>query len=118
MYSAVTKSTTSAPKQVKDAHTQTVNVAVQTVEQTKVDGSIKKTQKQAESSKANKISSQASGRSKSPRKVQSDRIPKGSDDEIKIFNRFQCLDEDIEADTDHAEQNSNKRGRNIKLSNR
>ena len=95
-----------------------MNVAVQTIEQAQVDSSIKKTQKQAESSKANRISSQASGRCKSPRKVQSDRIPKGSDDEIKTIYRFRCLDEDMEADTNHAEQNSNKQGRIIKLNNR
>ena len=84
----------------------------------KPENSTKKTQKQAEISKVNKISSQASGRSKSPRKGQSDRIPKGSDDEIKKINRFQCLDEDTEADTDHAEPNTNKQGRIIKINNR
>ena len=70
-------------------------------------------QKPKESTKASKTSSQ-----KSPNKIQSDRRPKGSDDEIQKFNRFQCLDEDMEADTDYAEQTTNKQGRIIKLSNR
>ena len=115
LYSKVTKP---IPKEVKDAQTQTVDVAVQTNSQTKPENVSKKTQKPTESSKVNKDSSQPSGRSKSPKKCQSDRIPKGSDDEIKKFNRFQCLDEDMEADTDHAEQHTNKQGRIIKINNR
>ena len=53
---------------------------------------------------------------KSPRKVLSDRLPKGSDDKIQQHNRFQSLDEDMEAETDHAE--GNKQGRIIKLNNK
>ena len=124
LYSKVTKSTR---KEVKDAQTQTVDVAVQTCNQTKPENtsnqtkpetSNKKTSKPAEISKITKTSSPASGRSKSPKTRQSDRIPKGSDDEVQKFNRFQCLDEDMEADTDHAEQNTNKQGRIIKINNR
>ena len=115
IYSTVTKSTR---KEVKDAQTQTVDVAVETSSQTKPETSNKKTSKPAEISKITKTSSQTSGRSISPKPRQSDRIPKGSDDVVQKFNRFQCLDEDMEADTDHAEQNTNKQGRIIKINNR
>ena len=56
----------------------------------------------------------------SPRKVLSDRLPKGSDDQIQQHNRFQCLDEeDTDADINHAEPiNPNKQGRKIKLNNK
>ena len=107
----------STPKPMKDAQTQTSDVAVQTVSQTKPESSGKPIQKPKESTKASKTSSPASSQ-KSPNKIQSDRRPKGSDDEIQKFNRFQCLDEDMEADTDHAEQTTNKQGRIIKLNNR
>ena len=72
LYSKVTKP---IPKEVKDAQTQTVDVAVQTNSQTKPENVRKKTQKPTESSKVTKDSSQPSGRSKSPKKCQSDRIP-------------------------------------------
>ena len=116
-YSTITKSNMSTPKPMKDAQTQTSDVAVQTVSQTKPESSAKPIQKPKESTKASKTSSPASSQ-KSPNKIQSDRRPKGSDDEIQKFNRFQCLDEDMEADTDHAEQTTNKQGRIIKLNNR
>ena len=48
------------------------------------------------------IPSSAPNRSKSPKKTQSDRVPKGSDDEIKKFHRFHCLDEDMEDDDEIA----------------
>ena len=86
--------------------------------QTKPENVSKTTQKPNESSKVNTDASQPSGRSKSPKKCQSDRIPKGSDDKIKKFNRFQCLDEDMEAHTNHAKQHTNKQGRIIKIDNR
>ena len=57
-------------------------------------------------------------RHKSPNKIVSDRLPKGSDDEIKQYNRFSSLDEDMEADDSHAESNMNKQGRIIKLNNK
>ena len=59
-------------------------------------------------------SSLSQRRHKSPSKVLSDRLPKGSDDEIKQFNRFSSLDEDMEAEDSQAESNTNKQGRIIK----
>ena len=88
---------------MNDAQTQIVDVTVQTNIQTKPETSYKKTPKPVKISKVTKTSSRASRRSKSPETRQSDRIPKGSDDEIQKFNRFQCLDKDMEEDTDHAE---------------
>ena len=49
-----------------------------------------------------------------PEKVLSDRLPKGSDDPTQQHNRFQCLDEDMEAESAPAES-TNKQGRIIKL---
>ena len=46
-------------------------------------------------------------RHKSPRKVLSYRLPKGSDDEIKQFNHFGSLDEEIKAEDSKAESNTN-----------
>ena len=63
-------------------------------------------------------SSPSQRRHKSPSKVLSDRLPKGSDDEIKQFNRFSSLDEDMEAEDSQAESNTNKQGRIIKLNKR
>ena len=118
LYSSVTKSSVSAPKEMKDVQTQTTDVATQTINQTKPDSSGKSAQKPAKPAKSNTSPNPASSRSKSPKKTQSDRVPKGSDDEIKKFNRFKCLDEDMEAETDHAEPNTNKQGRIIKINNR
>ena len=46
----------------------------------------------------------------------SDRIPKGSEDQIKQYNRYECLDEDMEADDSPAD--TNKQGRIIKINNK
>ena len=104
MYSTVTKSNVSAPKEMKNVQTQTSDVTVQTVSQTKPESSGRKAQKPTEKPKVNTCTtpSSAPNRSKSPKKTQSDRVPKGSDDEIKKFNRFHCLDEDMEADDEVA----------------
>ena len=45
--------------------------------------------------------------------VASDRIPKGSDDQIKNHNRYQCLGEDMEAEDTIAD--NNKQGKIIRL---
>ena len=51
----------------------------------------------------------------SQNKVLSNRLPKGSDDQIQQQNRFQNLNEDMEAEDSHAESIPNKQGRIIKL---
>ena len=104
---------------MKDIQTQTTDVSIQTINQTKPDSSGKNTQKPAKPTERTKTnSSPQSSRSKSPKKIQTDQVPKGSDDEIKKFNRLKCLDEDTEADTYHAEQNRNEQGRITKINNR
>ena len=116
-YSNVTKSNTSKSVSLKDAQTQTSDVAVQTDSVNKQPSNTAKTQKPAVNKKPEKPIDNSSS-AKSPKKVLSDRFPKGSDDPIQQHNRFQSLDEDMEADTDHAEQNANKQGRIIKLNKR
>ena len=83
----------STPKPMKDAQTQIFDVAVQMVSQTKVESTGKPIQKPKESTKASKTSSSVPSQ-KSPNKIQSDRRPKGSNNEIQKFNRFQFLDKD------------------------
>ena len=134
-----------SPKAIhrKDAQTQTVDAAVQTtqdkpanikttVQQESITANPNKqcTQNDSSSSQNNvkkssstpvqaeAPSSPSQRRHKSPSKVLSDRLPKGSDDEIKQFNRFSSLDEDMEAEDSQAESNTNKQGRIIKLNKR
>ena len=127
----------------KDAQTQTVDAAVQTTQdkptdikttaqqksitanQNKQSSPNDSTSSQNNAKKLSSTSAQAKApispnqrRHKSPTKIVSDRLPKGSDDEIKQYNRFSSLDEDMEADDSHAELNTNKQGRIIKLSNK
>ena len=45
--------------------------------------------------------------------ILSDRLPKGSDDQIAQFNRFGCLDDDMEAEDSQTEPSVNKQGRII-----
>ena len=45
--------------------------------------------------------------------VASDRIPKGSDDPIKNYNCYQCLNEDMEAEDPITD--NNKQGRITRL---
>ena len=127
----------------KDAQTQTVDAAVQTTQdkptdikttaqqklitanQNKQSSPNYSTSSQNNAKKLSKTPAQAKApispnqrRHICPNKIVSDRLPKGSDDEIKQYNRFSSLDEDMEADDSHAELNTNKQGRIIKLSNK
>ena len=116
-FSTVLKTSKASSIELKDAQTQTNDATVQTVTPQKPNESnVKTLQKQV----ANKKPEEPLP--KSPKKTQNkvllDHLPKGSDDQIQQHNRFQSLDEDMEADTDHAEQNANKQGRIIKINNR
>ena len=129
--------------QHKDAQTQAVDATVQTTQEKPTGSKTTVQQKSITSSQNNQSTSKDSAssprntrksnvtpvqakapsspsqrRHKSPSKVLSDRLPKGSDDEIKQFNRFSSLDEDMEAEDSQAESNTNKQGRTIKLNKR
>ena len=121
--------------QRKDAQTQTVDAAVQTdnseslKSQEKSTSLTNNTQEPTASSKpstkkqsgtqvqAKAPSSPSQRRNKSPTKVLSDRLPKGSDDQITQLNCFGFLDDDMEAEDSQAESNINRQGRIIKLNN-
>ena len=131
LYSTITKTHTSTARQVKDAFTETVDVGVQTETQKKPEtncmpqkqtpSNVKPPQKPLVNKHAEKpYKSALKSPSKSPRQVLSDRLPKGSDDQIQQHNRFHCLDEeDMEADVNHAEPlNPNKQGCIIKSNNK
>ena len=116
-FSTVLESNKTSSVEHKDAQMQTSDASVQTVPQQKAgQTSVKTSDKPVSQKKQEKPLPKSP--SKSSNKVLSDRLPKGSDDQIQQHNRFQCLDEDIEADIDHAEQNKNKQGRIIKLNKR
>ena len=110
---------------MKDVQTQTTDVSLQTINQTNPDSSSKNAQKPAKPAERTKkelkvirVRTLHPVEANHQRKSQSDRVPKGSYDEIKKFNRFQCLDKDMEADTDRAEPNTNKQNCIIKINNR
>ena len=110
-YSSVTKSNSNKTINLKDAQTQTVDASVQTAPQKKQSTPEKLSQKPVK-----KPEKPAPKSPKKPQnKVLSDRLPKGSDDQIQQHNRFQSLDEDMEAEDSHAESIHNKQGRIIKL---
>ena len=116
-FSTVLKTSKASSIELKDAQTQTNEATVQTVTPQKPNESnVKTLQKQVANKKPEKPLPKSP--KKTQNKVLSDRLPKGSDDQIQQHNRFQSLDEDMEADTDHAEQNTNKQGRIIKINNR
>ena len=116
-FSTVLKTSKASSIELKDAQTQTNEATVQTVTPQKPNESnVKTLQKQVANKKPEKPLPKSP--KKTQNKVLSDRLPKGSDDQIQQHNRFQSLDEDMEADTDHAEQNANKQGRIIKINNR
>ena len=121
-YSTVLKSNKSSSIQLKDAQTQTTDVTTQTsTPQKQTTSSAKPTPKPQGNKKPEKTDKNVpKSPTTSPRKVLSDRLPKGSDDQIQQHNRFQCLDEeDMDADINHAEPiNPNKQGRIIKLNNK
>ena len=116
-FSTVVKTNKNNSVQLKDAQTQTTNASTQTTEpQTKMSTNVNASQKVQAAKKPEKPV--AKSPTKSQNKVLSDRLPKGSDDQIQQHNRFQCLEEDMEEATDHAEQITNKQGRIIKLNKR
>ena len=111
-FSTVVKTNKNNSVQLKDAQTQTTNASTQTTEpQTKMSTNVNASQKVQAAKKPEKPV--AKSPTKSQNKVLSDRLPKGSDDQIQQHNRFHCLEEDMEEATDHAEQITNKQGRNL-----
>ena len=116
-YSSVTKSNTVKTVDLKDAQTQTNDVSVQTDSIQNQTSNTVKAQKATMNKKPEKPVRNTSP-AKSRKEVLSDRLPKGSDDQIQQHNRFHCLDEDMEAENDYAETNANKQGRIIKLNKR
>ena len=114
-YLRITKSSAAKTVNLKDAQTQTNDASVQTDSLEKQTSATAKPRKPTVNQNPEKLVRNNSP-PKSPRKVLSDRLPKGSDDKIQQHNRFQSLDEDMEAETDHAE--GNKQGRIIKLNNK
>ena len=134
-YASVSKASTEHVQR-KEAQTQTAEAAVQTdnseslKSQEKSTSLTNNTQEPTASSKpstkkqsgtqvqAKAPSSPGQRRNKSPTKVLSDRLPKGSDDQIRQFNCFGFLDDDMEAEDSQAESNINRQGRIIKLNNK
>ena len=104
---------------MKDAQTQTNDVSVQT---DSIQNQTSNTVKAHKATMNKKPKPEKPVRNTSPAKfrkeVLSDRLLKGSDDQIQQHNRFHYLDEDMEAENDYAETNANKQGRIIKLNKR
>ena len=112
------KSTRTSSVELKDAQTQTIDVSTQTsTPQQKTPVTVKQPKKTLSNEKPEKPVPKSP--TKSPKKVLSNRLQKGSDDQIQQHNRFYCLEEDMEADVNLAEPlNQNKQGRIIKLNNK
>ena len=110
-YSSIAKSNTASRVNLKDAQTQTDDASVQT-------DSKSVTQQKPIANKKTEKPVRKKSPNKPPEKVISDRLPKGSYDPIKQHNRFICLDEDMDADDDHADRNANKQVRIIKINNK
>ena len=117
-FSTVLKSTRTSSVELRDAQTQTIDVSTQTsTPQQKTPVRVKQQQKPLSNKKPEKPVPKSP--IKSPKKVLSDRLSNGSDDQIQQHNRFHCLEEDMEADVNVAEPlNQNKQGRIIKLNNK
>ena len=96
------KSKQAKEPQLQDAQTQT-DVAVQTEIKTpppKTNSNESSGKPVQPSVSSPKIPVKNSNNNKNkPGKVLSDRLPKGSDDPIQQHNRFQCLDEDMKAES-------------------
>ena len=89
-FSTVVKTNRNNSVQLKDAQTQTTNASTQTTEpQTKMSTNVNASQKVQAAKKPEKPV--AKSPTKSQNKVLSDRLPKGSDDQIQQRNRFQVL---------------------------
>ena len=107
-FSTVLKTSKASSIELKDAQTQTNDASVQTVTPQKpIESNIKTLQKQVANKKPEKPLPKSP--KKTQNKVLSDRLPKGPDNQIQQHNRFQSLDEDMEADIDHAEQNASSK---------
>ena len=108
-FSTVLKSSRASSVDLKYAQTQTIDVSTQTsTPQQKIPVTVKQQQKPLPNKKPEKPVPKRP--TKSPKKVLSGRLPKGSDNQIQQHNRFHCLDEeDMEADVILAEPpNQNK----------
>ena len=113
-YSSVAKSSSAKTVNMKDAQTQTNDASVQTETPEKQISPPAKTSKKPTVNRKPEKPIVKSPK-KTQNKVLSDRLPKGSDDQIQQHNRFECLDEDMEAEDTNAESIPNKQGRIIKL---
>ena len=104
-FSTVLKSSRASSVDLKYAQTQTIDVSTP---QQKTPVTVKQQQKPLPNKKPEKPVPKRP--TKSPKKVLSGRLPKGSDNQIQQHNRFHCLDEeDMEADVILAEPpNQNK----------
>ena len=116
-FATVLKPNKTSSVQLKDAQIQTTDASVQTVTPQKpTKSSAIASQKPSVNKKPDKPLPKSPG--KSSNKVLSDPLSKGSVDQIQQHNRFHCLEEDMEADIDLAEPNTNKQGRIIRLNKR
>ena len=121
-YSSVIKSNKKV--QVKDANTQTTEIPAKSQAQESTPNNTKSsvtkqcpTGKRVESNDQNTSTSpkkQRKQNNKQTKVVESDRLPKGFDDPIQQHNRFSCLPEDMEADSDTVEEKS-KQGKITRL---
>ena len=137
-YASASKANTQKSVQRRDAYTQTTDVGVSATQKTSSDveninqtstkpcksnqntASNEPVEKKANTSQAHATAQRSPNRSnKSPSQVLPDRLLKGSDDQIAQFNRFGCLDDDMEAENSQTEPIvNNKQGRIIKLNNK
>ena len=116
-YAMAAKGKQAKAPQLQDAQTQTdvaVQTDIKTPPKTNSNKSSGKPVQASVSSPKSPVKHSNNNKTNKPEKVLSDRLPKGSDDPIQQHNRFQCLDEDMEAESAPAES-TNKQGRIIKL---
>ena len=113
-YSSFAKSSSAKTVNMKDAQTQTNDASVQTETPEKQISPPAKTSKKPTVNRKSEKPIVKSPK-KTQNKVLSDRLPKGSDDQIQQHNRFECLDEDMEAEDTNTESIPNKQGHIIKL---
>ena len=116
-YAMAAKGNQAKTPQLQDAQTQTdvaVQTEIKTPPKTNSNKSSAKPVQHSVSSPKSPVKNSNNSKTNKPEKILSDRLPKGSDDPIQQHNRFQCLDEDMEAESAPAES-ANKQGRIIKL---
>ena len=109
--------------EVKDAYTQTIDITEKPQvkenisKDTKAPANRQSLQAKRTDSSEEKINSpkkQKKQNNKQTKVVESDRLPKGYDDPIQQHNRFSCLPEDMEAESDPVDEKS-KQGKITRL---